>query len=127
MRTCFIIFVFFIIGCSSDSSDFPPPKEQQIYKHSKTGENILILGVGSGKLMRDKVDQMDYILSGRLLNGNNNPPLVKYDPDNADEECICYYKVLENIKFEYHIITVEELAENYELVQTDSLDQKVIN
>lgn len=129
MRIYFIIFTFFIIGCNSDSIDYPTPKEHQVYEHIKTGDKISIFGVGSLDFLKAKAEEMDDIMSGKILkiNSTSYPAVIIYDPSIADEKCVCYFKVLQNIKFEWHIITVEEVALNYKLIGTDSLDQEVIN
>jgi hypothetical protein len=126
MRIFIVIFVFFLIGCSSDSSDFPPPKENQIYKHKVTKEPIMITAVGTGESLKEKADQMDFLLKGKMFKSKNayEPAVIIYDSENADEKCIAY-PVFKKKGFdvEWHIITVEELAENYELAPGDSLDQ----
>jgi hypothetical protein len=123
MRLYFIIFVLFIIGCSSKSSNFPPPKENQVYKHKETKEPILITAVGTGESLKEKADQMDFLLKGKMFKGKNayEPAMIIYDSENADEKCILYHKFKHGMDVQWHIIPVEELAENYELAPGDSL------
>jgi hypothetical protein len=126
MRIYFIIFSFFIISCNSDSTEYPIPEKNQIYEHNKTGEKIGIFDVGSGEDLRNKAEEMDWALSGKLLTGSKKPPAIIYNTDNADEKCICYYKVVpEKRRIEWYIITVEEIALDYKLVKIDSLGQFV--
>ncbi len=113
-----IFFILFVTGCDRGSEKYPVPKDGEVYEHKVTGDRIMIMAVGNGDYLKNRVEELNQDLKENLflhyLGGIQTE--TEYNPDNADDKCVCYYKI-SGKKIKWHIIMIEEVALNYKFVK----------